>query len=206
MLINLPTCSSLDELGSLVWSTERRHHNLIKASGGEGGQPVTSHLATQCDRRENPSVVEQQSDLETSGVMMMKMNTRLTSIQLITLQSTVSLSSHLIMVHVSRGGAPGDRQITCSYVTYQWIPYSSWNCRKKRDIRSKSFIKTPNTQYIFVSLVCDSQVRPSVETLLTQPPLQVSTVTVQSLPGVRDEKTHSLCPADTLLFCRMLWL
>lgn len=59
---------------------------------------------------------------------------------------------------------------------------------------------------MFVSLESDSQVLPWVETLLTRSPLQVSTVTVYSLPGVSDEKSHSLCPAETLLFCRTLLL
>lgn len=59
------TCASLDVLRPLERPAERRHHDLIKPPGGQRGQPVTPLLAAQRDRRENASVVEEQSDLET---------------------------------------------------------------------------------------------------------------------------------------------
>lgn len=62
------TCPPLDELRSLVRPAERRHHDLVKSPGGQRGEPVLSRLAGQRHRRENPSVVEEQSDLKTSGV------------------------------------------------------------------------------------------------------------------------------------------
>lgn len=36
-------------------------------------------------------------------------------------------NTHLIVIHVSGGGAPGDGQITCSCVVKPQIPNSSWN-------------------------------------------------------------------------------
>lgn len=59
------TCLALDELGPLVRSAERRHHDLIMASRGEGGEPMLPRVARQRHGGEDPRVVEEQSHLMT---------------------------------------------------------------------------------------------------------------------------------------------
>lgn len=57
------TCLAPDEAGSLIRPAERRHHDLIMASRGEGGEPMLPRVARQRHGREDPGVVEEQSHL-----------------------------------------------------------------------------------------------------------------------------------------------
>ena len=61
--VPLLTCPALDELRSLVGSTEGGHHHLVQASRGERGQAVVTGLVAQGYGRVNPRVVEEDLDL-----------------------------------------------------------------------------------------------------------------------------------------------
>lgn len=116
------TCPALQELGPLVRSAERRHHNLIPSSRRERGEPVLPCLARHGHGREDPRVVKQQSHLirQEAGEK--------------SVLATHTWATHLVVVHVAGGGAPGDGEVGASCVSQGQVPH------RRRDWRDKESV------------------------------------------------------------------